>query len=93
MDIFLTYHASCRGDPSGRVLEDQSVDARGTLTCSTYRCFELIEQFTHNHNDMQWLCHGSSMLSSQIIRHNRDREALSAIEGDINQWVTRSCAN
>ena len=42
LDIFLTYHVSWSGDPSDRVLEDQSADARGTLACSIYRCFELI---------------------------------------------------
>ena len=44
-----------------------------------YRCFELIQQFMHDHVDLQWLSHGSSMACSQNIWQNMARPVMERI--------------
>ena len=60
MDNFFAYHTSCRSDPSDDVVEDWRGGAQWTLACSIYKCYELSFQFMHDHDDLQWLSHGSS---------------------------------
>ena len=79
LDYLFTYLPSRRGVPSNHLVDAHIMAAWGIMACAMYRCFELILQFMHDHDDLQWLSHGSSMACSQNIWQNMARAAMGRI--------------
>ena len=64
LDNLFTYLPSRRGDLSDRFVDVHIMAVRGMSACATYKCFEPSFQFMHDHDDLQWLSHGSCTVDS-----------------------------
>ena len=58
-DNLFTYLLSRKDDVSDDHVDAHIVPAWGITACITYRCFGSSFQFMHDHDDLQWLSHGS----------------------------------
>ena len=68
MDNFFTYLSSRRVGRSSHGASGHITASWGHQHAPTYRCFELFQQFMHNHGDVQWLSHGPCIVDSLWCR-------------------------
>ena len=59
LDNLFTYLPSRKDGPSDHLVDAHIMAAWGITACVTYRCLEPSFQFMHDHDDLQWLSHGS----------------------------------
>ena len=63
-DNLFTYLLSRKDDVSDDLVDAHIMPAWGITACITYRCFGSSFQFMHDHDDLQWLSHGSCIVDS-----------------------------
>ena len=68
MNNLFTYLASRRNGPLDHLVNADILAAWGITPCVTPRCLEASFQFTHDHDDLQWLSHGACIVGMSLFR-------------------------
>ena len=68
MNNLFTYLASRRDGPLDHLVNADILAAWGITPCVTPRCLEASFQFTHDHDDLQWLSHGACIVGMSLCR-------------------------
>ena len=68
MDNLFTYLASRKDGPFDHLVDADILAAWGITPCVTPRCLEASFQFTHDHDDLQWLSHGACIVGMSLCR-------------------------